>query len=289
MKFDYHRLKNWHFPERQHTYTEKDTILYALGLGIGADPLDSKQLQFVYEKKLQAVPTMAVVLGDPGFWMQDAETGVDWVKVLHGEQAVTIHHPLPSAATVIGRSRVRSITDKGAGKGAIVVFETLVSEKSSGTLLATASQAIFCRGNGGYSLQGQPSDALQTSQHPIPAADPDFTVDIATWPDMALIYRLSADYNPLHVDPEVARAAGFSRPILHGLATFGVAGHAILKTCCDYVPAKLKTINARFSAPVYPGETIRTEIWQRCNQLLFRARVQERDTVVLSNGYAEIS
>lgn len=289
MALDYHRLKNWNFPERRHTYTEKDTMLYALSLGFGADPLDREQLRFVYEKDLQAVPTMAVVLGNPGFWIQDPTAGIDWVNALHGEQNVTIHHPLPPAATVIGRSRVTRITDKGMGKGAVVSFETLVSDALSGRSLATVSQVLFCRGDGGYSAQGQPSDAVPSVPPITPLTPPDSVVDIATRPDMALLYRLVADNNPLHADPAVAQAAGFARPILHGLATFGVAGHALLKACCGYDAARLKVINARFSAPVFPGETIRTEIWQRGREVVFRACVPQRDRVVLTGGYAEVA
>ncbi|RJG02911.1 MaoC/PaaZ C-terminal domain-containing protein [Noviherbaspirillum sedimenti] len=289
MEFDYHRIKNWPFPELEQTYTARDTMLYALGLGIGADSLDAGQLRYVYEKDLQAVPTMAAVLGYPGFWMQNPDTGVDWVKVVHGEQHVRIHRTLPAAATVVGRTRVLSVTDKGAGKGAIVVFETQVSEKQSGSLLATVSQVVFCRGNGGYSANGQPSDELTAAPPVIPLTPPDSICDLGTRPEMALIYRLSADYNPLHADPAVAKAAGFPRPILHGLATFGVAAHALLKSCCGYEAARLQAISTRFSAPVFPGETIRSEIWQRGKQVFFRSRVLERDLVVLNNGVAELA
>jgi acyl dehydratase len=289
MEFDYHRIKHWPFPEVQHTYTEKDAMLYALSLGFCADPLDALQLQFVYEKNLHAVPTMAVILGAPGFWIQHPDIGIDWVQVLHGEQNVTLHQPLPAAATILGRTRVTSITDKGAGKGALVAFETLVSDQPSGTLLATVNQSYFCRGNGGYSVHGQPSDEIAAVLPMMPSTPADIVCDMPTRPDMALIYRLSGDSNPLHADPAAAQAAGFARPILHGLATFGVAGHAILKTCCDYDAARLKMINARFSAPVFPGETIRTEIWRRDTQLLFRARVLDRDLVVLNHGSARIA
>jgi acyl dehydratase len=285
--FDYHTLKNWNFPVREHTYTEKDTILYALGAGFSASPMDPRALDFVYERNLKVMPTMSAVLGYPGFWMQAPESGVDWVQVVHGEQNVTIHQPLPAAATVLGRSRVLSVTDKGEGRGALVVFETQVSERDSGTLLATVSQVVFCRGNGGYSLSGQPSDVLQSPKVVFPDRAPDHVCDLPTRDDMALVYRLSGDMNPLHADPEVARAAGFERPILHGLATFAVAGHAVIKACCDYQPERLKVINARFSAPVYPGETIRTEIWDNGDSLSFRSSVVEREVVVLSNGYVE--
>lgn len=289
MEFNYHKLKNWSFPESQYTYTEKDTMLYALSLGYGADPLDAKELQFVYEKNLKAVPTMAVILGSPGFWIQHPETGVNWVQTLHGEQSVILHSPLPSAGTVIGQTRVKNITDKGAGKGALLEFETRVSHQRTKELLATVRQVYYCRGNGGYSESGQPSDAMTPANTAIPLAPADFTCDLPTRPAMALLYRLSSDLNPLHADPAVAQEAGFARPILHGLATFGVAGHALLKTCCGYDPARLKAIRTRFTAAVYPGETIRTEIWQRGTELFFRARALERDTIILNNGYAEIA
>jgi acyl dehydratase len=292
MGFDYHELMHWPFPERVHTYTEKDAMLYALSLGFCADPLDPAQLQFVYEKNLRAVPTMAVILATPGFWIADPGTGIDSLSVLHGEQSLILHQPLPAAATVIGRSRVTSISDKGEGKGALVAFETRLSEQSSDKLLATVSQVYFCRGNGGYSAQGQPSDEIASLLPTMPimsSGTADIVCDLPTRHEMALIYRLSGDMNPLHADPAVAQAAGFPRPILHGLATFGVAGHAILKTCCHYDAARLKVINARFCAPVFPGETIRTEIWRRGIDVFFRARVLERDIVVLNNGHARIA
>ncbi len=288
MEFDYHNLMNWSFPEVRHKYTEQDTMRYALSLGFGADPLDPSQLKFVYENDLQAVPTMAVILGTPGFWIQSPAAGIDWVHALHGEQHLTLHQPLPSAATVIGRTRVTGITDKGAGKGALITFETRVSELPSGALLATATQSYYCRGQGGYSAHGQPSDTMVSTLPTMPSTPADIICDLTTRPDMALLYRLSADMNPLHADPAIARAAGFPRPILHGLATFGVVGHALLKMCCDYEAARLEMINARFYSPVFPGETIRTEIWRRDTQWLFRASVPERDVLVLDNGVASL-
>lgn len=288
MQFNYHRLMHWPFPEVRHAYSVQDTMRYALSLGVGADPLDPARLKFVYEKNLQALPTMAVILGTPGFWIRDSGTGIDWIQALHGEQYLTLHQPLPIAATIIGRTRVKSITDKGAGKGALIVFETQVADLPSGTLLATVTVSYFCRGNGGYSEHGQPSDLIASAMPIMPSTPADIICDLPTRPDMALIYRLSSDMNPLHADPAIAQAAGFPRPLLHGLATFGVVGHAILKTCCDYEAARLRVINARFSAPVFPGETIRTEIWRQDTDVLFRASVLERDLLVLDHGFAAI-
>lgn len=287
--FDYHRLKNWEFPVVEHRYTEKDCILYALGVGLSTAPMPPQALDFVYEKHLKVMPTMAVVLGYPGFWMQNPDTGVDWVKVVHGEQTVRIHHPLPVRGTVLGRTKVLSVSDKGEGRGAIVVFETQVSDQLSGTLLATVSQVVFCRGDGGYSLSGQPSDELQSPKYVPPAREPDYVCDLVAPEDMALVYRLSGDMNPLHADPEVAKAAGFDRPILHGLATFAVAIHAVLRHCCEYQPERLAQMNVRFSAPVYPGETIRTEIWQEDRTVYYRSSSVERGVVVLSNGHVALT
>jgi acyl dehydratase len=288
MAIDYHQLKNWPVPDVEQAYTEKDTILYALGLGFGMDPLDAQQLRFVYEENLVSMPTMAVVLGFPGFWMRHPDTGLDWTRLLHGEQRLKLHAPLPASGRVTGRSRVKSITDKGVGKGAVVVVERTITDSAAGTLLATIEQVTFCRGDGGYSATGQPSDVVATPAHPIPERAPDAVCTLATRPEAALIYRLSADPNPLHVDPETARRAGFERPILHGLAVYGVVAHALVKTWCAYEPARLKALNVRFSSPVYPGETIRTEMWKEGESVLFRAFVAERNVLVLSNGIADI-
>jgi acyl dehydratase len=283
MPFDYDKIKNWDFPDIRQHLTERDTILYALGVGYGFEPVDPGQLRYVYERDLVAAPTLATVLAHPGFWINDPETGVDAARVLHGEQGLVLHAPLPVAGEVVGRSRVSAIADKGSDKGSIIYQEREVSD-ASGRLLATLQQTTFCRGDGGLSA----SDEAPPSPEPTPDEPPELTCDLPTIPQAALVYRLSGDYNPLHADPQAAHAGGFSRPILHGLATFGVAGHAILRALCDYEPAALRSLFARFSAPVFPGETIRTELWRRDGVVRFRARVLERDTLVLSHGRAEL-
>jgi acyl dehydratase len=285
MTINYAKLLALKIPEVEHSYTDKDTILYALGVGLGHDPLDLEQLPFVYEKNLKALPTFAAVLGYPGFWARDLDTGIDWIKLVNGEQGITLHRPLSPAGTVIGRTRILEAIDKGAGKGALVYTEKTVTDKASGALVATVTQTSFCRGDGGFG--GPPREP--PASHPLPDRAPDMVCDLATRPEQALIYRLSADRNPLHADPEIARAAGFPRPILHGLGTFGVVGHALLRAACGYDPARLQSINARFSAPVYPGETLRTEIWRDGTVVSFRSRVLERDAVAINNGRAEVS
>ena len=292
MTIDYHRLRNWDFPDVQQSYSEKECCYYALGVGCGFDPLDDKQLRFVYEKNLLALPSMAVVLCHPGFWLKDPAAGVDWVRLVHGEQALTLHRPLAPAGRLVGRSCNTALSDKGAGKGAILLNERRLFDVDSGELVATLGNTYFLRGDGGFSLlpgNGPAGgDPIAASAWEAPQSPPQ-VCDLPTMPQAALIYRLSADLNPLHVDPEVARAAGFPRPILHGLCTFGVAAHAILRTCCDYDPSRLAHMAVRFSVPVFPGETIRTEIWRDGLALRFRARSVERDIMVLNNGSAMLA
>lgn len=284
MAIDYDKLLNWPFADVEHSYTAKDAILYALGIGLGMDPTDEEQLTFLYEDRLRVLPTMCVVLGIPGFWLQDPDTGVDWVKILHGEQGLRIDRPLPPQGTVIGRTRVSAIIDKGADKGALIYTDRTVIDKATGESLATLTSTTFARGDGGFGGATGPTP----KPHAIPQREPDSVCELPTLPQAALIYRLSGDPNPLHADPDVAREAGFKAPILHGLGTLGVAGHAILKTYCGYDPARFKSLALRFTAPVYPGETIRTEMWRDGPVISFVSRVVGRDSVVLNNGRAEV-
>jgi acyl dehydratase len=284
MAIDYDKLLALKIPDVEHSYTDKDTILYALGVGLGYDPLNADELAFVYEKNLKALPTYAAVLGYPGFWVRDFPTGIDWVRSVNGEQAIMLHQPLAAKGTVIGRTRILEIIDKGAGKGALIYAERKVNDKASGAPIATVTQTTFCRADGGFGGPKRESPPV----HQIPSRKPDLVCDLPTRPEMAMIYRLSGDRNPLHIDPAVAKSAGFDRPILHGLATFGVAGHALLKSVCGYDPSRLAAFGGRFSAPVFPGETIRTEMWCDGAVISFRANVLERNVVAMNNGRAEV-
>ena len=284
MAIDPEKLFALRFPEIRQTYAWRDSILYALGTGYGIDPIDERQLQFVDETKLKAVPTMANVLAYPGFWMRDLDTGIDWVKVVHGEQAMRLHRPLPPEGEVVGRTRIVDLVDKGPGKGALVYAERVISDAATGEKLATLLQTVFCRGDGGF---GGKNEILRVP-HPVPERAPDQTIDIPTHSQMALIYRLSGDLNPLHVDPAFAKKAGYDRPILHGLATCGVAGHGLMAALCDYVPERVVALEGRFSAPVFPGETISIDIWrEERGRAAFRARVPARNAVVFNNGLFE--
>ncbi len=287
MAIDYEKLKAWKLPEIELDWTWQDSALYALGVGLGHDPLDEEQLAFVYEKDMRALPTMAVIAAAHGFWLRDPATGVDWKRVVHGEEGVTIHAPIPPVGRFVGRSWVEEIIDKGEGKGALILIKRTLHDAASNTLLATVRRTTFARGDGGF---GGPDGLKAPEPHRLPDdRGPDHVCDLPTLPQQALIYRLNGDANPLHIDPDVAAEAGFPRPILHGLCTFGVAGHAVLRTLCGYDPARLKRFDVRFSAPVFPGETIRTEMWTDGGTVSFRARVVERDVVVLNNGLAEIA
>lgn len=285
MPIDPDRLRALALPQTEHRYGWRDSILYALGLGYGLDPLDPRQLRFVDETKLMAVPTMANVLAYPGFWMRDLDTGIDWVRVVHGEQAMRLHRPLPTEGRMIGRSRIVGLVDKGEGRGALIYIERVVSDAATGEAVATLMQTTFCRGDGGFGG----GDATPPRQpHPVPDRAPDLTLSLPTHPQMALIYRLSGDFNPLHSDPEAARRAGYDRPILHGLATYGVTGHALMAALCDYDPTRVLAMEGRVSAPVFPGETILTEIWREGpGEAAFRASVPARGAVVLNNGRFE--
>lgn len=280
---DYDMLKNWSFEPREHVYDAKDVILYALGLSLGGRGSIDTDLRFVYEDGLQALPTFAAVLGYPGFWLKDPGTGVDWRQVLNGEQGLILHRPVAAQGHVVGRTRVQEIIDKGPGKGALIYTRRDVFDKESDALIATVTNTIFARANGGF---GGTATAARPSVV-LPQSAPDLSIDVKTLEQSALIYRLSGDYNPLHANPEVAKIAGYDYPILHGSATWGIAGYAVMRMVCDADPSRLRSFEARFSSPVYPGETIRTEIWRAGQgEAFFRCRALERDVTVLTNGTA---
>jgi acyl dehydratase len=270
-------------------YDEQYTMLYALGLGCGADPGD---LDFVYEKRLRALPTMAVMMSAAsGEFIRQG--GIDYTMIVHGEQRLTLHRPLPPTGRMTSHARCLSVVDKGAARGALLNVEGTVFDAGSGEHVATAVMTLFCRGDGGFRGPDAGAEAAQDelTLAPVPTRAPDFAVSLPTLPQQAALYRLLGDRNPLHVDPEAAAAAGFAGPILHGLCTYGIAGRAILRTCCGNDPARLESLDARFSAPVYPGETVTTRIWREAGEsgaVAFECVVAERGTAVIRSGAARI-
>lgn len=274
------------FPVVEHAYTQRDTQVYALGLGLGADPLDAGQLSYVYEgqggDQLRAMPTMANVLAYPGFWARESDTGITWQKLLHAEQEIQIHAPLPASGRVKGQTRITGLWDKGEGKGAFLQQTRDITDAATGRLLATVQQLSLLRGDGGFGEGG--SDGTPPAPHAMPEGVPDHVCDLATPAQLALIYRLSGDLNPLHADPAVAAAAGFARPILHGMALMGVAAHAVLRTVLGYDDTRFAGMRVRFTAPAWPGDTLRTEMWVRGDTVSLRTTAVERNAVVLNNA-----
>lgn len=280
---DYETLRHFPIPSVTHHLTKRDAAFYALSIGLGQDPLDPRHLRFVdYTKALETLPSMATVLAHPGFWLADPATGVDATRVVLGEQRIDIRMPLPSEGDVIGRTRVTEVVDKGPGKNALLYSEKEIIEVRSGKTVAVTTATTVLRGQGGF---GGPT-APEPTVHALPQRSPDVSIDAVTRPEQALYYRMNGDDNPLHADPEVAARAGFPRPILHGLCTFGIVCHALIHALAQCDPGALSQVAARFSQPVFPGETIRTEIWDDGS---FRARALERDVIVVSNGKASIT
>jgi acyl dehydratase len=261
------------------SYTDTETILYALSVGLGRDPLDTKELPYVYEQGeyLRTVPTLASVLVPDLF---PPGLGWDFSQVLHSEQRMQLYRPLPAAADLLITKRVSGAYDWGPRKGALILFEAEGRFASDDTVLFTLGCTVMARGDGGF---GGPV-GKGPKPHRAPRREPDLSCDFVTRRDQPLLFRLSGDRNPLHADPTRAKEAGFERPILHGMCTYGVACHAILKTICDYDYTLIEAFEARFSAPVMPGDTITTDMWQDGNIVSFRCTVKERDSVVLRNG-----
>jgi acyl dehydratase len=273
------------------SYDEKDVMLYALGVGFGRDPLDEKELPFVYENNgLKVVPTFASVIGrgeaPADRQRMPQKSSINFAMVVDGERRITVHKPLPSKCAVVADERYLDILDKGEGKGAVLIQERVVKEAASGDKLFTIVTSIFARGDGGFGGKPQGGPAL----HEIPERAPDLVKECDTRPDQALLYALSGDRNPLHRDPAFARMVGFPRPILHGLCSYGTACRAVLSTVAGYQPERIRQFDVRFSKPVFPGETLVVEMWQDGADISYRASVKERPgTVVLNNGLCTLA
>jgi acyl dehydratase len=269
-----------------YSWSDREVMLYALAIGMGNDPTDANELRFVNEsylneKPLKVVPTFASVCV---FGAKPGPLSVDPFMTVDGERDIVFHRPLQAAAQVYADSRVMSVFDKGKEKGAVLRWETVVREASSNDNLVTIAISIFARADGGF---GGPCTG-QPEPHPIPKRQPDRSVDIATRPDQALLYRLTGDRNPLHSDPEFAKRSGFPSPILHGMCTYGITCRAVLQSYADYDPTSFKRHAARFSAPVFPGETITIDLWKDGNIVSFEARVKARNVSVVKNGMTEL-
>ncbi|WP_321965031.1 MaoC/PaaZ C-terminal domain-containing protein [Paraburkholderia sp. J7] len=284
MPIDYSALKDWRFDDVTHRYDRRDTILYALSVGAGENPADDLALRYVYERDLLVVPSMAVVLGYPGFWLRNPATGLDWKSVLHVEQSVTLHRALQPEGSVTGRNRVEEVYDRGGGRGAVMVTVRDIADALSGDPVATLRCTEFCRGEGGFGGPPPPVRDIES----MPQTPPDHEIAVAISPRAALLYRLTGDDNALHVDPSVARTVGFERPILHGMCTFGTTVLSLVRLLVPNRPGAIRHMKMRFTAPVLPGDRLSIDVWHiRPGSVRFRVRVPSREAVVIDYGWLQ--
>ena len=281
------RLLDWQVPDARHRYTRRDTAFYALSLGVGAQADDIRQVDLVdpWSERLRPLPSQALVLGYPGFWLGEPgvreTTGITPAQILHVEQSVELVAPLPAEGEVVGMTRVTALVDKGADRGSLLHSERRIVDAASGAPLAVCRQVHFLRKMGGFGSVGSAPDARRAA----PQGEASHAIDTPTLQQQALLYRLNGDANPLHSDYALAAKAGFPRPILHGMCTMGMAVAAVLRALVDLDPEKARGFSVRMTSPVLPGDTLRTEIWP---DGAFRTLALERDVVVLSDGCVEI-
>jgi acyl dehydratase len=279
MAMNYDHLMKLKSEGQRFNYTDRETMLYAIGIGLGRDPLNEAELPFVFEQgTLKTVPTMATVLTRMSVLK---DSGVDYSRVVHGEQRLTLHRTLPPQGELVADARVTEAYDKGPGKGAVIFTETIARSAADHLPMFTLHSTTFARGDGGF---GGPAGS-GPAPHPLPERSPDGSVTLETRKDQALLYRLNGDRNPLHADPALARRVGFPVPILHGLCTYGTACRALLQQVAKYDHTRITGFDVRFSAPVYPGESIATDYWVDGKVVSFRCRIPERDNaIVINNG-----
>jgi acyl dehydratase len=269
-------------PSLKYTFRPRDTAIYALGVGSPGDWLDPDELKFVYELHggFCALPTMPVIYS--GKMIDDIVKGdiqgiqFNPMMLVHGEQSLEIKAPLPVEGTITCTPKIRSIHDKGSG---MLITTEVSSTDEKGTLIAVTSGSMFIRGLGGFGGERGSSEKIE-----MPERAPDVVHEEATLTKQALLYRLNGDINPLHADPAMAAMGNFPTPILHGLASYGFAGRAVLKHFAGNNPSRFKSMSARFSREVYPGNTLVTEMWQEADGIYFQTKAKERDVVVISNG-----
>ena len=278
------------FADVEADHPQRDTLLYALSLGFGQDPLDAQELPYVYEglpgRPLQVVPTQAVILGWQPFWHDDPRARIDWQRIVHGEEHVTWHAPIPADLRVRSTHHLVAVQDKGPGRGALLQIDTELFDSERGAHLASLSSVQFLRGDGGCGTWGTPTTPALTAIED--GARPVASIDLRTSLQAALLYRVaSRDWMPIHADPGIARAAGFPRPISHGLNNLGLACRAILRH--GVRPESVRQMAARFVQPGLPGDTVRVELFDGgAGTLQFRATALERDVRLLDRGMCRV-
>lgn len=280
MSIDVEKVIGATFAPTSYEWSDRDVILYHLALGAGNPPTDENELRYVYEGDLHVLPSFGTI---PPFGTMMSLGSVDGIdinlaSILHGEQAIEIHQPVPTSGKVSQEGRVIDVFDKG--KGALIVMEIVSTDEKSGEPIFTNRSSIFVRGEGGFG-----GDSGPPTVSTVPDREPDHIVESPTMPQQALLYRMSSgDLNPLHADPGFALFAGFERPILHGLCTYGIALKAVVDTALGKDPTRVGAYKARFSGSVYPGETVVTRIWETEEGVALEAVTAERGEAVLSNG-----
>ena len=281
MTINYDEIMNLTSENVEISYSDKDSILYSLGIGLGNDPMNLNELKYVYENSQSVLPSMAT-----NFQYHSPlllKTNINFIMVVHGEQRLSITNALPVSGDFIANAKVIGCYDKGPARGAIIEVETTVKNKKNNEEICKLVSTTFARGDGGFGGPDSPKKEIF-----IPDGEPDYVSEVSTKPDQALIFRLSGDYNPLHSDPNFAKAAGFEKPILHGMCTYGIACRSLVNEICENDASKVKRFDCRFSSPVYPGETIITEMWKKDKMIYFNSKVKERDKLVLKNGVSVI-
>ena len=269
----------------EYSWSSKDCLLYALGVGAGQiDPVN-EELQFTTENskgvEQQVLPTFAVIAGGAGMSAMTRAGTFNFAMLVHGEQGIRLNRPLPVEGRVRVTGRVTGIYDKGSG--GVIATESETVDASTGEPMFTTTASVFIRGEGGFGGERGPSGPRNVP----PERDPDHVTTYDTRRDQALLYRLSGDRNPLHSDPSFAALAGFERPILHGLCTYGFTGRALLHALCGSDPARFGAMEGRFSKPVMPGDTLTVRMWLDGDSAVFRTENQNGD-VVIDQGRMEL-
>jgi len=259
------------------SYNERDLIIYALGIGFVKE-----DLSYVYEgaKDFKAFPTYGVILPSQAGAEAFLSTKANFAMVVHGEQTLQMHNPLPRNATVLTTAVIEGIYDKGSGALIVMRFD---SQDKKGTPLCSNWMGAFVRGAGGFGGTPQPKKEIPA----VPQKNPDFIFEAQTAANQAALYRMSGDRNPLHIDPAVAKAVGFKEPILHGLCTYGVVGRRFVKEALQGDSGRLKSYAARFSSPVIPGDALQTKIWQAEPNLFLLEVYNSKGEAILKNGVVE--
>lgn len=265
------------FGPSDRSWESKDCLLYAVGIGAGTE-----ELEFTSENSAgidqKVFPTFATIVGQgAGFAMRGNIGSYNPAMLVHAEQGITLYNAIPVEGSVQTTGKVVGIWDKGSG--ALVATEALTVDAKTGDKLFSNYSSLFIRGEGGWGGDRGPSGAKNVA----PDRDPDHSVSYETLPQQALIYRLSGDRNPLHSDPQFAAAAGFDRPIIHGLCTYGFTGRALLHTLCGSDPGRFRSMQSRFTKPAWPGDTLTVKMWVTGNEAIFRTETQ-RGEIVIDQG-----